>query len=193
LPVAIQNQRWTFQNRTGHCSLLPFRAYLCLLHWCRVVPIHQREGSATPMKHTPTESSVPITSHIFHRSKSSRDQGAGTNRSRTNSLVPRHSTLDQRNPFESPSGRTDVQLSSPSGPERLALQKAAAMIKLTVLFDGSKFNELHQLGQNLAKIGVHAQSIRQLRQNMAPASSNSRAKEYGNRPEHFSGTTRHRG
>jgi hypothetical protein len=67
------------------------------------------------------------------------------------------------------------------------------MIKLTVFFDRSKLNKLHQLWENLAKIGVYAKSIRQLRENVAPASSDSCTEKYRNWSEHFSGTTRHRG
>lgn len=65
------------------------------------------------------------------------------------------------------------------------------MIELTVFFDSSKFDEFRQLRQHLAEIGVYAQSVGQLRQDMAPASTNSRAKEYSDRAKYFTGTTRH--
>ena len=101
--------------------------------------------------------------------------------------------MSQGNPLESPRCRTDVQLASPSGLKRLALQKTAAMIELTVFFDGSKLNKFRQLRQHLAKIGVHSQSIRQLRQNMTPSSTNSRAEEYSDRSKYSPRTTRHGG
>ena len=101
--------------------------------------------------------------------------------------------MRQGNPLEPPRCRTDVQFSSPSGLKRLALHEAAAMIKLTVFLDGSKLNKFRQMRKYPAKIGVESQPIRQLRQNMAPASTNSRAEEYSNRTKHLSGTTRHRG
>ncbi len=65
------------------------------------------------------------------------------------------------------------------------------MIELTVFLDDSKLNKLRQLRKNPAKIGVDSQPIRQLSQNMAPARTNSRAKEYSDRTKYFSGTTRH--
>ena len=145
------------------------------------------------MKHTPTVSGVPITSHIFHGSKSDGFHGQRQIVRETKLLIPRLGTVGQRNPLESSGRGTDIQLSSPSSLQRLALQEAAAMIQLAVFFHGSKLNEFHQLRHNLAKIGFHTQSIRQLRQNVAPSSADSRAEKYRNRPEHFSGTARHGG
>ena len=67
------------------------------------------------------------------------------------------------------------------------------MIELTVFHDGSKLNKFRQLRKYPAKIGIDSQPIRQLSQNMAPTSTNSRAEEYRKRTKHPSGTTRHRG
>lgn len=103
------------------------------------------------------------------------------------------SGMSQGNPLEPPSCRTDVQFSSPSGLKRLALQEAAGMIELTVFLDGLKLYKFRQQRKYPAKIGVDSQPIRQLSQNMAPASTNSRAKEYSDGTKHPSGTTRHGG
>ncbi len=65
------------------------------------------------------------------------------------------------------------------------------MIEVPVFLDGSKLDQFRQLRKYSAKIGVDSQPFRQLSQNMAPARTNSRAKEYSDRTKYLPGTTRH--